>query len=112
VKLSKYCDRKIKIITITNGSDYIMALLKEVKEKLASDFGISKNDTGSVEVQIALLTENIRELTDHCQKHPKDFSTRRGLLKMVCRRRRFLNYLELHRVGKYKDMVQRLGLRK
>jgi small subunit ribosomal protein S15 len=89
-----------------------MALQKERKSAIAKDYGISAQDTGSVEVQIALLTNGIEELTHHCQAHPKDFSSRRGLLKMVCRRRRFLDYLMDKDVNTYKTLIQRLGVRK
>jgi len=89
-----------------------MALQKEQKSAIAKDYGISAQDTGSVEVQIALLTNGIEELTNHCQAHPKDFSSRRGLLKMVCRRRRFLDYLMDKDVNTYKTLIQRLGVRK
>jgi small subunit ribosomal protein S15 len=87
-------------------------LIKEVKDKLIKDFGVSSNDTGSVQVQVALLTENIRQLTDHCKKFPKDVSTKQGLLKMVCRRRNFLSYLEKKDNATYKNIVGRLGLKK
>lgn len=89
-----------------------MALLKEQKEKMVKDFGHNSNDTGSMEVQVALLTESIRQLTDHCQRHPKDASTRRGLLMKVCQRRRYLNYLDKNDNGQYKKMIDRLGLKK
>ncbi len=89
-----------------------MALQKEQKSTIIKDFGISSKDTGSVEVQIALLTSGIEELTQHCQAHPKDFSSRRGLLKMVCRRRRFLDYLMGNNSATYKTLIQRLGIRK
>jgi len=89
-----------------------MALSREAKEKLIQEFAIGSGDTGSSEVQIALLTENIRQLTGHCKENPKDFSTKRGLLKMVCSRRRFLTYLERKDFAKYREIIKRLGLRK
>jgi len=89
-----------------------MAITKELKDKIIKEFGINGQDTGSAEVQIALLTENIRQLTGHCQKNPHDYSTKRGLLKQVCRRRSFLSYLERKDAAKYRDMIQKLGLRK
>lgn len=70
-----------------------MAMVKEAKEKVIKQHAKSPNDTGSHSVQVALLTEEINQLTEHCRKNPKDFSTRRGLLKKVCRRRQFINYL-------------------
>ncbi len=89
-----------------------MMLQKEDKQTIVRDFGQSPQDTGSIEVQVALLTSNIHLLTGHCQRHSKDFSSRRGLLKMVCRRRRFLRYLEKNDAAKYKSVIERLGLRK
>jgi small subunit ribosomal protein S15 len=89
-----------------------MALQKEQKSTIMKDYGISAKDTGSAEVQVALLTSGIAELTQHCQAHPKDFSSRRGLLKMVCRRRRFLDYLMGNNVTIYKTLIQKLGIRK
>jgi small subunit ribosomal protein S15 len=89
-----------------------MALSKEVKQKLIKEFAIGPQDTGSAEVQIALLTEDIRQLTDHCKENHKDFSSKRGLLKKVCQRRRFLQYLERNDATKYRDVLKRLGLRK
>lgn len=89
-----------------------MALTKEVKEELAKAFGASANDTGSIKVQVALLTHNIKELTEHCKEHPHDFSTKRGLLKMVCRRRKFLKSIQNKDVKEYQSMIERLGLRK
>ena len=89
-----------------------MALNKEVTEKLVKEFGSNAKDTGSSSVQVALLTESIKELTDHCKKHPKDVSTKRGLLKKVCQRRSFLNYLEKNDFDGYKSVIGRLGLKK
>ena len=89
-----------------------MALNKEVTEKLVKDFGANAKDTGSSSVQVALLTESIKELTDHCKQHPKDVSTKRGLLRKVCQRRSFLNYLEKNDFAGYKNVIGRLGLKK
>jgi len=89
-----------------------MALSKAEKETIIKEFAIGSGDTGSTEVQIALLTENIRQLTEHCKVNPKDFSTKRGLLQMVCDRRRFLTYLEQKDAAKYREIIKRLGLRK
>ena len=88
-----------------------MALSKQEKEIVTKDFGRTSSDTGSSEVQIALLTKNIQNLTSHCQKYKGDFSGRRGLLKMVCQRRRFLRYLERMDFAKYKEVAKRLELR-
>lgn len=83
-------------------------------QKAAVTEGYKKhaNDTGSVEVQIALLTARIKHLTEHFKKHAKDFGSKRGLLIMVGRRRRYLKYLQEKNEGKYKEMVERLGLRR
>jgi len=89
-----------------------MALNREEKQAIVNEFGLGANDTGSVQVQIALLTRNIKDLTEHCQKNPKDFSTRRGLLQMVCDRRSFLGYLQKKNEDKYKELLAKLGLRK
>ena len=89
-----------------------MALSKEETKKIVSEYARSANDTGSVEVQVALLTNNIRELTEHCKKNKKDFSGKRGLLKMVCRRRRLLRYLERVDAKRNLELVRRLELRK
>lgn len=89
-----------------------MALRKEQKERLIKEFAINPKDTGSAELQVALLTENIRDLTEHCKTHHHDFSTKRGLLKMVCRRRKFLDYLAKKDHAKYKELIKKLGLRK
>jgi small subunit ribosomal protein S15 len=85
---------------------------KERKTELMSRFGTQENDTGSPEVQVALLTERIRELTDHLRYHKKDHSSRRGLLKLVGRRSALLRYLRRQSQTRYLDLVQALGLRK
>lgn len=89
-----------------------MALQKMQKEALMRDYGIHAQDTGSSEVQIAVLTQRINELTEHCKTHHKDFSSERGLLRMVSRRRSLLQYLAKQDEAKYKNLIQRLGLRK
>jgi small subunit ribosomal protein S15 len=89
-----------------------MAITKEEKQQIFSEFGKESQDTGSSQVQVALLTKNIIRLTDHCQKNPKDFSTRRGLLQMVCQRRSFLKYLQRTDADKYKELLAKLDLRK
>ena len=89
-----------------------MAVRKETKEKLVKEFAQNASDTGSVEVQIALLTEDIRALTEHFKENQKDFSSKRGLLIKVSRRKRFLQYLEKHNPAKYQDVIKRLGLKK
>ena len=82
------------------------------KEQIIKDFGRKEGDTGSPEVQIALLTARINELNEHLKVHKKDHHSRRGLLKMVGRRRKMLDYLKKHDVNRYRELVQKLGLRK
>ena len=89
-----------------------MALTKEAKEKLVKKFGKDEHDTGSVEVQVAILTEEIKTLTDHLVEHKHDFHSRRGLLKKVGQRRSLLNYLLKHDVTRYRALIKELGLRK
>jgi small subunit ribosomal protein S15 len=89
-----------------------MAVCKEKKEALIREFAQRPEDTGSVEVQIALLTEDIRALTEHFKEHQKDFSSKRGLLVKVSRRKRFLQYLEKHSPARYQEVIKRLGLKK
>ena len=87
-----------------------MAMTKEVKETLIKEFSINPNDTGSAAVQVAILTEDIKALTGHCRLHPKDFSTRRGLLKKVCTRRKFLKYISRRNKTEFAKITSRLGL--
>ena len=89
-----------------------MALTAERKAEIVRDYQVSEGDTGSPEVQIALLTENINQLTEHFKVHKKDFAGRRGLLKQVGQRRNLLNYLRTNNLERYREIVQKLGLRK
>ena len=89
-----------------------MVLLKEKKTKLIDEFKVHIRDTGSAEVQIAILTERINQLGDHFKQHKKDFHSRRGLLLLVGRRRRLLNYLKGKDVKKYEEILEKLSLRK
>ena len=89
-----------------------MALTKEVKQELIGKHGRNETDTGSPEVQIAMLTQRINELTQHLRTHPKDHYSRRGLLKLVGRRRRFLNYLQKKDLEGYRSLIRELGLRR
>jgi len=99
--------------TICNQGDTTrMALQTAQKEEIISGFRAHETDTGSPEVQIALLTERINQLTDHLRTHKHDFHSRRGLLKLVGRRRRLLAYLSAKDVERYRATIQRLGLRK
>ena len=87
-------------------------LLKEEKTAIMKEYATHEGDTGSPEVQIAVLTRRINELTEHLKVHKKDHHSRRGLLKMVCHRRNLLNYLQKKDVERYRAIVARLGLRK
>jgi len=89
-----------------------MTLTQEKKRELVEKFGSSPNDTGKTEVQIALLTQRINDLTEHLRSHKKDHHSRRGLLMLVGRRRRFLNYLQKTDLERYRSLVRELGLRK
>jgi small subunit ribosomal protein S15 len=89
-----------------------MALNLENKQQVIEEFRLTGADTGSVELQVALLSQRITQLTEHCKINSKDFSSRRGLLKMVNRRRRFLQYIKGKSESSYKGLVERLGLRK
>ena len=89
-----------------------MSLTKEQKSELIKKFGQSEKDTGRAEVQIAILTEHINSLSDHFDKHKKDHHSRRGLLKMVGKRRRLLAYLQQVEIERYRKIVKQLDLRK
>ncbi len=89
-----------------------MVLTNKDKVEIIDKFKIHDKDTGSSKVQIALLTKRINDLTNHFKIHPKDHHSRRGLLKMVGQRRRFLNYLKRRDPGQYRTLIQKLGLRK
>jgi small subunit ribosomal protein S15 len=89
-----------------------MAVAAEAKTKIVSDFKTHEKDTGSPEVQIALLTTRITELTEHLKTHKKDHSSRRGLLKMVGKRNSLLKYLTRQDRTRYQQIIQKLGLRK
>lgn len=87
-------------------------MTKERKQEIINIYKREENDTGSPEVQVALLTERINELTEHLKVHKKDNHSRRGLLKMVGARRNLLNYLAKKDVQRYRDIIEKLGLRK
>ena len=89
-----------------------MALKKETKESIIKKYQLDKNDTGSIEVQVALLTERINELNEHLKVHKHDYHSNRGLLKMVGQRKSLLNYLAKTDVQRYRALVSKLGLRK
>ena len=89
-----------------------MALTKQIKEEVVKTFGANEKDTGKTEVQVALITRRVEELTEHFKRHPKDNNSRRGLLKLVGQRRRLLAYLRKTDVDKYREIIERLNLRK
>ena len=89
-----------------------MALTKEQKETIVKKYARSKNDTGSVEVQVALLTEEINILTEHLKVHIHDYHSKLGLMKMIGKRRSLLNYLKKEDVVRYRELIKNLNLRK
>jgi small subunit ribosomal protein S15 len=89
-----------------------VVLLPEAKKEIIDRFKLSENDTGSSEVQIALLSSRITYLTEHFKVHKKDHHSRRGLLKLVGQRRRLLKYVKSKDVGKYRNIIKELGIRK
>ena len=89
-----------------------MSINAESKSKVVSGFKRSENDTGSPEVQVALLTARIQHLTDHFKTHKHDHHSRRGLLRMVNQRRSLLDYLKKKEIQRYRDLIERLGLRR
>ena len=89
-----------------------MTLTREAKLEIVRQHGSTESDTGSTKVQVALLTQRINDLTEHLRAHPKDHYSRRGLLKLVGRRRRFLNYLQKHDLEGYRELIKELGLRR
>jgi small subunit ribosomal protein S15 len=89
-----------------------MALKTQDKQAIVADFRINDSDTGSADVQIAVLTRRINDLTEHLKTHKKDHHSRRGLLMMVGKRRRLLEYVRRNDVAKYRSLVERLGLRR
>jgi small subunit ribosomal protein S15 len=89
-----------------------MALVAEVKKQTVAKYRVHKTDSGSPEVQVALLSQRITQLTEHFKTHKKDHGSRRGLLTMVSRRRRLLNYLKANDVERYKKLIASLGIRR
>lgn len=87
-------------------------LIQKKKEKIIKEYKKHEQDTGSPEVQIALLTEQIKELLSHLKKHPKDLHSKRGLLKMVSKRRKFLKYLKEESTRRYNAIVKKVGLKR
>lgn len=89
-----------------------MSITAERKQELIKEYARTEGDTGSPEVQVAILSERIRNLTEHMQSHKKDFHSRRGLLVMVGQRRSLLDYLKKKNAGRYATLIERLGLRR
>ncbi len=89
-----------------------MSITQQRKEELIREYATGESDTGSPEVQVAILSERIRNLTEHLKEHKKDFHSRRGLLTMVGRRRRLLDYLKRSNEARYGTLIERLGLRR
>ena len=88
-----------------------MTISKERKAELTAQFGKNAQDTGNSKVQVAILTERIRELTEHMKSHQKDFHTRRGLLMLVGKRRRLLSYIKKNDINEYRELIGQLGIR-
>ncbi|MBT3557230.1 MAG: 30S ribosomal protein S15 [Rhodospirillales bacterium] len=89
-----------------------MSITAERKEEVIKEYAAKDGDTGSPEVQVAIITERIRNLTDHLKIHKKDFHSRRGLLKLVGQRRRLLDYVKGKQVTRYEEIIKRLGIRR
>jgi small subunit ribosomal protein S15 len=89
-----------------------MALTPEAKKAIMAEFKLHESDTGSPEVQVALLTNRIQQITEHLKVHKKDFHTRRGLLKLIGQRRRILDYIMNKDIERYRKLIQSLGIRK
>lgn len=100
------------MVNINREEVLIMALTKEVKQEIIKEFAKSEKDTGSAEVQIAILTKEINELTEHLKTHIHDYHSRRGLLKKVGQRRNMLQYLAKKDIQSYREVIKKLGLRK
>ena len=86
-------------------------ITKEQKLELVKQYGKNEQDTGSAEVQVAILTARIKELTEHMKSHQKDFHTRRGLLMLVGKRRRLLSYIKKNDINEYRELIAKLGIR-
>ena len=89
-----------------------MSVTKEKKANIFANFGGKETNTGSIEGQIALLTERIAQISSHLQQNKKDFSTHRGLMTLVGQRKRLLNYLSKHNLQGYRELIEKLGIRK
>ena len=110
--LIRLAERQREVVPAPSASLSAVSLTTEVKREIVSTHGRSATDTGSSEVQIALLTRRINDLTAHLQTHGKDHHSRRGLLKLVGQRRRLLNYLQKNDLEGYRGLIKELGLRR
>eukprot|EP01026_Neomeris_dumetosa_P015142 TRINITY_DN1572_c0_g1_i1.p2 TRINITY_DN1572_c0_g1~~TRINITY_DN1572_c0_g1_i1.p2 ORF type:complete len:179 (-),score=15.03 TRINITY_DN1572_c0_g1_i1:148-684(-) len=104
--------RPVRVLNLQKKELGTMSITPERKQELIKEYGLNEGDTGSADVQIAVLTERIRNLTEHLKTHKKDFHSRRGLLVMVGQRRRMLDYVKRTEKGRYEQLLQRLGLRR
>jgi small subunit ribosomal protein S15 len=98
--------------TFDNAKDYTMSITAERKQELVGAYATKSGDTGSPEVQVAILTERITNLTEHFKTHAKDNHSRRGLLKMVSQRRQLLDYVKSKDEARYRSLIERLGIRR
>ncbi|MCB5262494.1 MAG: 30S ribosomal protein S15 [Candidatus Cloacimonetes bacterium] len=89
-----------------------MPLTPEAKSAIMAEFRLHESDTGSPEVQVAMLSKRIKDITEHLKQHSKDFSTRRGLLKLIGQRRRLLDYMKSKDINRYREIIKALGIRK
>ena len=89
-----------------------MPLTPKAKTAIMAEFRLHESDTGSPEVQVAMLSKRIKDITMHLKEHPKDFSTRRGLLKLIGQRRRLLDYMKSKDINRYREIIKALGIRK
>lgn len=89
-----------------------MPLTPEAKTAIMAEFRLHESDTGSPEVQVAMLSKRIKDITAHLKEHSKDFSTRRGLLKLIGQRRRLLDYMKSKDINRYREIIKALGIRK
>lgn len=89
-----------------------MPLTPEAKTAIMAEFRLHESDTGSPEVQVAMLSKRIKDITEHLKQHSKDFSTRRGLLKLIGQRRRLLDYMKSKDINRYREIIKALGIRK
>jgi small subunit ribosomal protein S15 len=92
--------------------EFLMSITKEVKDQMIKEFQHHEKDSGSAEVQVAILTERIKNLTEHFKTHTHDHHSRHGLLKIIGSRRRLLNYIKKNDINKYRELIKRLGIRR